>query len=65
MKLPGPKVRLWIYNVLNAAVLVAVGYNLLSGEEAALWGLLINAVLGMAAAKVQSAPDADIQRIAD
>ena len=65
MKLPGPKVRLWIYNVLNAAVFVAVGYGWLSGEEAALWGLLINAVLGMAAFKVPSAPDATVQRIAD
>ena len=58
MKLPGPKGRQWIYNVLNAALLVAVGYGLMNGEEAALWGLLLNAALGMAAVKVPEAPDA-------
>jgi hypothetical protein len=63
MKLPSPKVRQWIYNVLNAALLVLVGYGVLNDQEVALWLLLLNAALGMAAAKVPSAPDA--QRIAD
>jgi hypothetical protein len=58
MKLPGPKTRLWIYNVLNAGVAVAVGYGVFTGQEAALWGLVINAVLGMAANKVPEANDA-------
>lgn len=52
MKMPSEKTRLWIYNVLNAGLLVAVGYGVLNGDEAALWLLLINAALGMAAANV-------------
>jgi hypothetical protein len=58
MKLPSPKVRLWIYNVLNAALLVLVGYGVVNDQEAALWLLLVSAALGMAAAKVPEAPDA-------
>ena len=58
MKLPSPKVRRYIYNVLNAGLLVAVGYGVVNDQEAALWLLLVNAALGMAAAKVPEAPDA-------
>lgn len=53
--MPNRKTRLWIYNVANAGLLVAVGYSVVTGEEAALWGLLVNAVLGMAAANVPPA----------
>lgn len=55
MKMPNRKTRLWIYNVANAGLLVAVGYSALTIDEAALWGLLLNAVLGMAAANVPPA----------
>ena len=58
MKLPSPKVRRYIYNVLNAGLLVAVGYGVVNDQEAALWLLLVSAALGMAAAKVPEAPDA-------
>ena len=53
MKMPSPAARRYIYRVVNAAVLVAVGYGVLSGEEAALWGLLVAAVLGLADANVE------------
>jgi hypothetical protein len=49
MRMPSPSARRWIYNVANAGLLIAVGYGVFTGEEAALWGLLLNAVLGMAA----------------
>lgn len=52
MKMPNRKIRLWIYNTLNAGLAVAVGYGVMNGEEAALWGLLLNAALGLAAANV-------------
>lgn len=55
MKMPSPAVRRYIYRVANAAVLVAVGYGVLSGEDAALWGLLLNAVLGLADANTDPA----------
>ena len=55
MKMPSPKTRQWIYNIANAALLIAVGYGVVNGEQAALWGLLLNAVLGLAAANVPSA----------
>ena len=58
MKLPGPKGRQWIYNVANAILGAAVIYGLVNGEEAAALGLILNAVLGMAAVKVPEAPDA-------
>jgi hypothetical protein len=50
MKMPSPSTRRWIYNVANAGLLITVGYGVFTGEQAALWGLLVNAVLGMAAA---------------
>lgn len=52
MRMPGRKTRLWIYNVLNAGLGVAVVYGMVNGEEAAAWLLVINAALGMAAANV-------------
>lgn len=52
MKMPSPTMRRWLYRVGNAALLVAVGYAVLNGEEAALWGLLLNALLGLADANV-------------
>ena len=55
MKMPSPAQRRYIYRVANAATLVAVGYGVLTGQEAALWGLLINAVLGLADANVETA----------
>lgn len=55
MKMPNRATRLWIYNVLNAGLLVAVGYGVVTGEQAALWLLLVNAALGMAAANVPPA----------
>ena len=55
MKMPSEKVRMWIYNVLNAALLVAVGYGVVNDQEAALWLLLVNAALGLAAANVPQA----------
>ena len=48
MKMPSLQTRKWIYRTANAALLVAVGYGLINGEESALWGLLLNAVLGLA-----------------
>ncbi|WP_159795618.1 hypothetical protein [Puerhibacterium puerhi] len=47
-KMPSAKTRRYLYRVGNAAVAVAVGYGLLNGEEGALWGLLLNALLGLA-----------------
>lgn len=41
-----PKGRKWLYKVLLAAVAVAVGYGLITGETAALWGTLIAALIG-------------------
>lgn len=41
-----PKGRKWLYKVLLAAVAVAVGYGLITGESAALWGTLIAALIG-------------------
>lgn len=50
-----PKVRAHLYEVSIAAIAVAVGYGLLTGEQAALWLLLIGAVLGLARANVPKA----------
>lgn len=52
MKMPGRRTRLWIYNVLNAGVGVAVVYGVVNDQEALAWLLVVNAVLGMAAANV-------------
>lgn len=54
MKMPSPAVRQWIYGVANAGVGVAIVYGLINGVEAAAWGLLINAVLGLAQANTPS-----------
>lgn len=56
MKMPSPAVRRWIYGVANAAVAVAVVYGLVNGEQASVWGVLVNAVLGLAQANVPSSP---------
>lgn len=50
--MPGRTTRLWIYNILNALLGVAVVYGVVNGEEAMAWLLVINAALGMAAANV-------------
>lgn len=50
MKMPSAKARRWIYNIGNAALGVTVVYGVVNGEEAAAWGLVLNALLGMAAA---------------
>jgi hypothetical protein len=52
MKMPSATARRWLYRVGNAALLVAVGYAVINGDQAALWGLLLNALLGMADANV-------------
>lgn len=48
MKMPSPTTRRWLYRTGNAALLVAVGHAVLNGEQAALWLLFLNALLGMA-----------------
>lgn len=50
--MPSATARRWLYRVGNAALLVAVGYAVINGDQAALWGLLLNALLGMADANV-------------
>lgn len=45
MNLP-ESTRAWIYRVLVAVAALAVGYGLLTGEEAALWLAAASAVLG-------------------
>lgn len=50
--MPSPTVRRWLYRVGNAALGVAVVYGLVNGEEAAAWGLVLNALLTMADANV-------------
>jgi hypothetical protein len=52
MKMPSATTRRWLYRVGNAALGVAVVYGLANGEEAAAWGLLLNALLLMADANV-------------
>lgn len=49
-----PTVRRYAYRVANAAVGVLVIHGLVTGNEAATWLLLINAVLGLADAKVKA-----------
>ncbi len=51
-----PAVRGWIYNVTIAALAIATGYGLLTGEQAALWLGLVAAVVGLARANLT--PDA-------
>lgn len=52
MKMPSPTTRRYLYRVGNVGLLIAVGYGVLNGEMAALWGLLLNALLGLADANV-------------
>lgn len=52
MKMPSPAARQWIYGVANALVGIAIVYGLVNGVEAAAFGVLINAVLGLAQANV-------------
>ncbi len=49
-----PNVRRYIYRVVNAGVGVLVIHGLVTGNEAAAWLLLVNAVLGLADAKVKA-----------
>lgn len=53
-----PARRRYIYRVANATLAVAVGYNLVEGNKVALFGLLLNAILGLADANVPNADDA-------
>lgn len=50
-----PKVRARLYEVSIAGCAVAVGYGLLTSEEALLWLGLAAAVLGVARANVPNA----------
>lgn len=50
---PTPSQRRYAYGIANAALALAVGYNLMDGNESALWLLFINATLGMAQANVE------------
>lgn len=52
MKMPNANTRRYLYRVGNVGLLIAVGYGVLNGEMAALWGLLLNALLGLADANV-------------
>lgn len=45
---PTPRQRRYVYRIANAALLIAVGYRVIDGETAALWLLLVSAVLGLA-----------------
>jgi len=49
-----PAVRRYSYRVANAGVGVLVVRGLIDGRESAAWLLLVNAVLGMADAKVKA-----------
>jgi len=52
MKMPSANTRRWMYRVGNAVLGVTVVYGLANGEEAAAWGLVLNALLLMADANV-------------
>lgn len=47
-----PELRKRLYEIAAAALLVAVGYGIVSGEESALWLTLVAAVLGVARTNV-------------
>jgi len=49
-----PTVRRYLYRVANAAVGVLVIHGLVTGNQAAAWLILLNAVLGLADAKVKA-----------
>ena len=50
-----PTVRVWMYDVTSAGLMVAVGYGMVSGNLASLWGVAIAAVLRVARANVPAA----------
>ena len=50
-----------VYRTANAALGVAVIYRIVDGDQAAAWLFLINAVLGMADAKVSNPQSPDDQ----
>lgn len=50
--MPSPTTRRWLYRTGNAALGVAVVYGVVNGEEAAAFGILLNALLFMADANV-------------
>lgn len=52
-----PAYRQWAYRVANAALALAVGYRVVEGDHAALWLILINALLGLADANVPTPAD--------
>lgn len=54
-----PKRRQYIYRIANAGVAIAVGYGVVEVNKAALWGVLVNAVLGMADANVDTSGDGE------
>lgn len=56
MKMPSAAWRKWMYRVGNAVVGVLVVYGLVNGVEAAAFGLLLNALLGMADVKTVDVP---------
>ena len=47
-----PAHRRYLYRVGNVLLAGAILYGLLNGEQAAWWGLLLNALLGLADANV-------------
>lgn len=49
-----PQKRRYIYRITNAAVLAAVIYGFVAEDKIAALGLIVNAVLGMADAKVDT-----------
>lgn len=49
-----PQKRRYIYRITNAAVLAAVVYGFVAVDKIAAIGLILNAVLGMADAKVDT-----------
>lgn len=58
MKMFSAGARKWMYRVGNAGVAVLVVYGLVNGVEAAAFGLLLNALLGMADVKAVDVPPA-------
>lgn len=52
-----PEVRRWLYGIGAAIVLLLVGYGVLDGQRAALWGSLLAALLSVAAGNVSDDPE--------
>lgn len=46
-----PDTRLWIYGIAVAGFAVAVGYGIVTAEQAVLWTALAGAVLGVLAGR--------------